>query len=143
MQIKKVFWKESRRRSAMEQLKETEKFMRSCIFFNFMKEARCLKCKYSLCFVHAKSENSIFLNHERIVWRRYIQRFDIVRMWWKIAGWLIVLCSHNAGLFFQQTQVSLSELFNKKKQLSKCHCHMINARTLNSLSRWEKGTAKN
>lgn len=60
MQLKKVFWKESRGRSAKEQFKETEKFMRSCIAFNFMKEAQCLKWKYSLCFVHAKSENSIF-----------------------------------------------------------------------------------
>lgn len=141
MQIKKAFWKESRGRSTMEQFKETEEFMRSCISSNFMKEAQCLKCKYSMCFVHEKSENSFFfcffLNHERIMWRKHIQRFDIVRMWWKNCRMIDCPLLTQCRTFFQQTQqCPYLNIYAKKAIIKMSPCHFINKRTL-SQSKWK------
>lgn len=60
IQIKEAFWNESRRRSTMGQFKETEVLVRSWISLNFMKEAQCHKCKYSMRSVHEKSDKYFF-----------------------------------------------------------------------------------
>lgn len=74
-----LVWNESRGRSTKEELKETEVF---CEELSFMKEAQCLKCKYS-SYVCRKI--LFFLTMKEIIGRKHNYKTDsgLTRMWWR------------------------------------------------------------
>lgn len=57
-----------------------------CVELYFMKEAQCLKCKYSMCSVYKKSKKNIFSTMKGLCEGGSATRnrlFDIERVWWK------------------------------------------------------------